>query len=105
MSRPFCHTFPSFFGLLPGFFMSDILVFVEHKNCVLNKTSLEAITAAQSIGRGLGLKVTAVIPCDKDAARAQEIAGYDLEKVIIAKNEKLGTYTPDGYADAWEQAI
>jgi electron transfer flavoprotein alpha subunit len=82
-----------------------ILVFIEHKNCVLNKTSLEAITAAQSIGKDLGLKATAVIPCDKDCALAQEIAAYDLEKVIVAKNEKLGTYTPDGYADAWEQVI
>jgi electron transfer flavoprotein alpha subunit len=82
-----------------------ILVFIEHKNCVLNKTSLEAITAAQAIGKDLGLKVSAVIPCDKDCALAQEIAGYDLEKVIVAKNEKLGTYTPDGYADAWEQVI
>jgi len=27
------------------------------------------------------------------------------KKVIVAKNEKLGTYTPDGYADAWEQVI
>jgi electron transfer flavoprotein alpha subunit len=82
-----------------------ILVFIEHKNCVLNKTSLEAITAAQSIGKDLGLKATAVIPCDKDCAIAQEIAQYDLEKVIVAKNEKLATYTPDGYADAWEQVI
>lgn len=82
-----------------------ILVFIEHKNCVLNKTSLEAITAAQSIGKDLGLKVSAVIPCDKDCALAQDIAQYDLEKVIVAKNEKLGTYTPDGYADAWEQVI
>ena len=82
-----------------------ILVFIEHKNCVLNKTSLEAITAAQSISKDLGLKVSAVIPCDKDCALAQEIAQYDLEKVIVAKNEKLGTYTPDGYADAWEQVI
>src|SRR5262245_49530457 len=82
-----------------------ILVFVEHKNCVLNKTSLEAITAAQSIAKDLGLKVTAVIPCDKDCALAQEIAGYDLEKVIVAKNDKLGTYTPDGYADAWVEVI
>src|SRR5690606_34340305 len=49
--------------------------------------------------------VSAVIPCDKDCALAQEIAGYDLEKVIIAKNEKLGTYTPDAYADAWEQVV
>jgi electron transfer flavoprotein alpha subunit len=82
-----------------------ILVFVEHKNCVLNKTSLEAITAAQSIGKDLGLLVSAVIPCEKDCPLAQEIAGYNLEKVIVAKNEKLGTYTPDAYADAWEQVI
>lgn len=82
-----------------------ILVFIEHKDCVLNKTSLEAITAAQSIGKDLGLKVSAVLPCDKDCALAQEIAGYDLEKIIVAKNEKLGTYTPDGYADAWEHVI
>lgn len=82
-----------------------ILVFIEHKNCVLNKTSLEAITAAQAIGNDLGLKVTAVLPCDKDCSLAQDIAQYDLEKVIVAKNEKLGIYTPDGYADAWEQVI
>ena len=83
----------------------SILVFIEHKDCVLNKTSLEAITAAQSIGNDLGLKVSAVLPCDKDCALAQQIAGYDLEKVIVAKSEKLGTYTPDGYADAWERVI
>jgi electron transfer flavoprotein alpha subunit len=82
-----------------------ILVFIEHKNCTLNKTSLEAITAAQSIAKDLGLKVSAVIPCDKECSLAQEIAGYDLEKVIVAKNEKLAMYTPDGYADAWEQVI
>lgn len=83
----------------------SILVFIEHKDCVLNKTSLEAVAAAQNIGKELGLGVTAVIPCDKDCALAQEIAGYNLEKVIVAKNEKLGIYTPDGYADAWEQVI
>jgi len=82
-----------------------ILVFIEHKNCVLNKTSLEAITAAQAIAKDLGLKVSAVIPCDKDCSLANDIAQYDLEKVIIAKNEKLGTYTPDGYADAWSEVI
>lgn len=82
-----------------------ILVFIEHKNCVLNKTSLEAIAAAQSIGKDLGLRAIAVIACGNDCALAQEIAQYDLEKVIVAKNDKLGTYTPDGYADAWEQVI
>ncbi len=83
----------------------SILVFIEHKDCALNKVSLEAIAAAQSIAKDLGLKVSAVIPCDKDCGLAQEIAQYDLEKVIVAKNEKLNIYTPDGYADAWEQII
>ena len=83
----------------------SILVFIEHKDCALNKTSLEAITAAQRIGKDLGLKVSAVIPCDKDCALAQEISQYNLEKVIVAKNEKLGIYTPDAYADAWEEII
>lgn len=85
--------------------MSNILVFIEHRDCVLNKTSLEAITAAQSIAKDLGLTVSAVIPCDKDCALAQEISSYNLEKVIVAKNDKLGIYTPDGYTDAWEQVI
>lgn len=83
----------------------SILIFIEHKDCVLNKTSLEAITAAQSIGKDLGLKVSAVIPCDKDCGLASEIAQYDLEKVIVAKNEKLGIYTPDAYTDAWAEVI
>ncbi|MBK7704764.1 MAG: electron transfer flavoprotein subunit alpha/FixB family protein [Acidobacteria bacterium] len=82
-----------------------ILVFIEHKDCVLNKTSLEAIAAAQSIGKDLGMKVSAVIPCGGECSLAAEIASYGLEKVIVAKNEKLGTYTPDGYADAWEAVI
>jgi electron transfer flavoprotein alpha subunit len=82
-----------------------ILVFIEQKNCTLNKVSLEAIAAAQSIGKDLGIRATAVIPCAGECPLAQEIAGYDLEKVIVAKNEKLGTYTPDAYADVWEQVI
>ncbi len=83
----------------------SILVFIEHKNCILNKASLEAIAAAQAIGKDLNLKITAVIPCDKDCALAQEITQYDIEKVVVAKNDKLGIYTPDAYADAWTQII
>ena len=62
-----------------------ILVFIEHKDCVLNKTSLEAIAAAQSIGKDLGLSVTAVLPCDENCSLAHDIAGYDIEKVIVAE--------------------
>ncbi|MFM8439855.1 MAG: electron transfer flavoprotein subunit alpha/FixB family protein [Acidobacteriota bacterium] len=83
----------------------SVLVFIEHKNCVLNKTSLEAIAAAQSIANDLGVKASAVIPCGGDCSLAAEIAQYDLEKVFVLANPKLGTYTPDGYADAWTGII
>lgn len=83
-----------------------ILVFIEHKDCVLNKTSLEAITAAQTLGKELGLGVAAVIPCGATSCDlANDIASYDIAKVIVAKNEKLGTYTPDGYTDAFAEII
>lgn len=82
-----------------------ILVFIEHKDCVLNKTSLEAIAAAQNMAKDFGLSVGAVIPCGGDCALAEEIAKFDLAKVIVATNEKLGTYTPDGYTDAWARII
>ncbi len=85
--------------------MSDILVFIEHKNCVLNKTSLEAVAAAQSIARDTGGTVSAVILCGGECSLANEIAGYALEKVIVAKNGKLSGYTPDGYADAMTAVI
>ncbi len=86
--------------------MSNILVFIEHKDCVLNKTSLEAITAAQTIGKELGLSVSAVIPCGKaDCGLANDIAQYDIAKVIVANNEHLATYTPDGYTDAFEAVL
>lgn len=83
----------------------SILVFIEHKDCVLNKTSLEAITAAQNLGKELGLSISAVIPCGTDCELANEIANYDIAKVIVAKNEKLSTYTPDGYTDAFAEII
>jgi electron transfer flavoprotein alpha subunit len=84
---------------------SGILVFIEHRNGVLNKTSLEAIAGAQSLGSQLQQPLTAVIPGSDSSALAQEIAGYDLGKILKANNAKLNDYTPDGYADAMEDVV
>ena len=82
-----------------------ILVFIEHRNGVLNKTSLEAIAAAQSLASQLQQTVSAVIPGADVAALAQEIASYDLVKVITATNAALRDYTPDGYTAAIESVV
>jgi electron transfer flavoprotein alpha subunit len=82
-----------------------ILVFIEHKAGVLNKSSLEAIAAAQTLGAALQQKTTAVVPGHEAITLPQEIAAYDLESVLFATNEKLSEYTPDAYADAMEQVV
>jgi electron transfer flavoprotein alpha subunit len=84
---------------------NGILVFIEHRDGALNKTSLEAIAAAQGLAAQLQQSVTAVIPGADVSALAQEIAAYDLAKVIQATNEKLAQYTPDGYTDAIESVV
>src|SRR5687767_11079318 len=82
-----------------------ILVFIEHKDGALNRASLEAVAAAQSIGRDLGLKVSAVIPTDNAGELADKIAGYELEKVFVVASPNLGNYTPDAYTDAFEAVM
>src|SRR4029079_11948504 len=82
---------------------NGILAFIEHKSGTINKSSLEAIAAAQSLGGQLGQSVTLVVLGSESAA--QEVAAYDVAKVISATNDKLADYTPDAYADAFEKVV
>lgn len=82
-----------------------ILVFIEHRDDMLSKTSLEAIAAAQSLGSELQQQVSAVIVGNDPKALAQEVSAFDLAKVVSASNSKLASYTPDGYTDAVERVV
>jgi electron transfer flavoprotein alpha subunit len=84
---------------------NGILVFIEHRDGAVSKTSLEAIAAAQSLGSQLQQQVSAVILGADPEAMAQQIAAYDLAKVVSASNAKLASYTPDGYTDAVEKVV
>lgn len=84
---------------------SGILVFIEHRDGVLNRTSLEAIAAGQSLAAGLQQAISAVVLGSGMSAIADEVAAYELAKVIYAENAKLAQYTPDAYTDAMEAVI
>src|SRR6185436_10725232 len=84
---------------------NGILVFIEHRDGVLNKTSLEAIAAAQSLASQLQQSVSAILLGSDVSALAQQIVGYDLAKVLSVNNAKLGKYTPDAYSEAMEHVI
>lgn len=82
-----------------------VLVFIEHRDGVLNKTSLEAVAAAQGLGSQLQQPVSAVILGDNIDALAGDIANYDLARVVKATNPGLAQYTPDGYSNAMEGVV
>jgi electron transfer flavoprotein alpha subunit len=84
---------------------NGVLVFIEHRDGVLNKTSLEALAAAQMLGSQLQQPVSAVLLGSDPTALAQDIAVYDLAKLVKAVNPKLAEYTPDAYSDAMEHVV
>ncbi|HKP36476.1 MAG TPA: electron transfer flavoprotein subunit alpha/FixB family protein [Pyrinomonadaceae bacterium] len=82
----------------------NVLVFIEHNGGTLNKTSLEAIAAAQALC-GDATKPAAVVLGSQAEALAQDIAGYDLAKVVNVNHAQLAQYTPDAFAAAMEQVV
>jgi len=82
-----------------------ILVFIEHRDGAINKTSFEAIAAAQSLAGELNQKVSAVILGAEVSSLAEQVAAFDVAEVTSGRNEKLADYTPDGYTDAMEALI
>ena len=84
---------------------NGILVFIENKGGTANRSSFEAIAAAQAFGSELQQPVSAVVLGADASALAQEIAAYDVARVITVSDPKLADYTPDAYADALEQIV
>ena len=82
---------------------TGILTFIEHKAGSINRSSFEAIAAAQTLGAELQQPVVIVV-LGSDAA-SKEVAAYDVSKVLSAQNDKLADYTPDAYTDALEQVV
>ena len=64
---------------------NGLLVFIEHKGGTANRSSFEAIAAAQSLGSQLGQKVSAVVLGADVAGLAQEIAAYDVRKLSVRR--------------------
>jgi electron transfer flavoprotein alpha subunit len=84
---------------------NGILVFIENKGGTANRSSFEAIAAAQAFASQLNQPVSAVVLGSDVSALAQEISGYDIARVISVSDPKLAEYTPDAYADALEQVV
>lgn len=83
----------------------DILVVAEQRDGVLNRSTLEAVVAGQSLGKDLGKEVSVVLLGKNMSGLGNEMAGQGVKDVILTEDDKLADYTPDGYSAALQQII
>ena len=82
-----------------------ILLVVEQRDGVLNRTTYEALVAAQKIAASTGDKISAVVLGQNVGSVASDVASKKLEAVHLVEDAKLAEYTPDGYVGALKQVI
>jgi len=82
-----------------------ILLFIEQRDGVLNRTSFEAMVAAQGIAAATGEKLSAVVFGKSISGVASEVAAKKLETVYTVEDDKLAEYTADGYVAASKQVV
>jgi electron transfer flavoprotein alpha subunit len=84
---------------------NGILLFIEQRDRVLSRTSLEALVAAQELAGGLSQSLAAVVLGKDVASVAQDVAANKLDSVYLVENAALAEYTPDGYVAALRNVI
>lgn len=84
---------------------NGILVFVEHRNGQVRKSSLEALSEARRLSPVGTAPVVALLVGDDVNALAGLAAKTKPDKLLVVNNAQLANYSTDSFADALEQAI
>ncbi|MGA8037469.1 MAG: electron transfer flavoprotein subunit alpha/FixB family protein [Candidatus Acidiferrales bacterium] len=82
-----------------------ILAVTEQRDAKWNKVSFEIIAAAQQIAEQTQSTISAVVIGKGVAPLADELAGYQLDEVLLVEHDLLANYTPDSFSIALKQII
>jgi len=82
--------------------MSEVLLLVEAKDGVLDKSSLELIRGASGLARDLGINASAVVVGHETSALAEAASSYGLNKIYRLDHPLLKGFLPDAWVGALE---
>jgi electron transfer flavoprotein alpha subunit len=82
-----------------------ILLITEQRDGHWNKVSFETLAAAQQIAQQTEGSVAGVAIGKGIATLANELAGYQLDEILLVEHDLLEKYTPDGFSIALRQVI
>ena len=82
-----------------------ILLISEQREGNWNNVSFETLAAAQQIASQAKANVSGVVIGKGVGSLADELAGFQLEEVLLVEHDLLEKYTPDGFSIALRQVI
>jgi electron transfer flavoprotein alpha subunit len=85
--------------------MPTILTFAEVRDGKLRRPSLEAVSEARRLAKGLGATVQSVLIGSGVAAFAAELASYGADRVHVFDDAELASYATESFARALAQVI
>ena len=82
-----------------------ILLITEQREGKWNNVSFETLAAAQQIASQTGGTISGVVVGKGVASLADQLAGFQLNEVLLVEHDLLDKYTPDGFSIALRQVI
>jgi len=82
--------------------MSELLLLVEAKEGLLDKTTLELIRAGSELAKELGIDAAAVVVGNETSPLAESVASYGLKKIYKLEHPLLKGFQPEAWAGALE---
>ncbi len=82
-----------------------VLVVAEASDTTLRPVSLEILTAGRKVAVGLGTRLTAILLGSRIGSAARALASAGADRVLVADDERLVTYTSDATTAILAQVI
>ena len=82
--------------------MSELLLLVESKEGLPDKTTLELIRGASDLAKDLGIEASAVVVGHEISSLAEAVADYGLKKIYKLEHPMLTGFQPDAWVGALE---
>jgi electron transfer flavoprotein alpha subunit len=83
----------------------DILVVLEGANGAIHRISKEALSAAQALGKDINQKVSVLTFGKNSDNLSEEAASFNVDEVILVKDDNLNSYSADAYAETIKQVV
>lgn len=82
--------------------MSELLLLVEAKEGLLDKTTLELIRVGSELAKDLGIDAAAVVVGNETSPLAESVASYGLKKIYKLEHPLLKGFQPEAWVGALE---